>query len=380
MKSEALLCSNVEELASKIENLKLNSFSPSLAFVFANEVCNISEIDNILTSNNIDFIGCSTAGEIKNTDLSHDSIVVLLLEAKKSHYKILHNNYDESITESANKAGLEAKKSFQNPGLIIFSGGIAVDGQQIVQGIKNSLGKDIPIFGGLGGNNLEFLKSLVYANNFQSDNGYATVIFDTDKIKLNGIASSGWEGLGKYNTITKSSGNVVYEINNEPALTELKKYFGDELFYAPKDAPDVIAFPGQFPLKIYNEIGTDILRAIVYVNLKDESIILAGGVEQGARFKYCPTPDIKVVTDTVDIYKNKLGEPDKIDAVLMISCLIRHHAFGPLFEEEINSIYNLWDKPMAGFLSYGEIGNTGEDDIVEFHNATCSLVSLTEVA
>ena len=250
MNSEALFCTNVDELSFKINELKQNSFIPSLAFVFANEICNISEIDTVLSNSNIDFIGCSTAGEIKNTELSNDGIAVLLLDAKKSDYKIIFNDYDESISDSVNKAGKAAKNIFENPGLIILSGGIAVDGQQIVKGIKSAVGNDIPIFGGLGGNNLEFLKSLVYANSFISDNGYATVVFNTKKIKLNGIASSGWEGLGKFNTITKSSGNVVFEINNEPALTELKKYFGEDLFYAPADAPDVIAFPGQFPLKI----------------------------------------------------------------------------------------------------------------------------------
>jgi len=302
------------------------------------------------------------------------------MEVSSDKFKIVHNNYGETIFEDARNLGITAKETFENPGIIIFSGGIAVDGYQIVEGIKEVLGNDLPIFGGLGGNNLNFFETICYSNNFLSKNGYSSIVFDTDKIKLEGIAISGWDGLGKTNTISKSKNNIVYEINNVPAFEELKKYFGEELFMQPENnSQEVIAFPGQFPLKIYRDNGNTFLRAIVNINTKDNSIVLAGSVPEGCQFKYCPSPGIEEVTDTVNIYKERLGVGKEIDSLLMISCLIRHHSFGPLFEEEIRSIYQLWKKPMAGFLSYGEIGNTGDNAIVEFHNATCSLVGLSEV-
>lgn len=66
---------------------------------------------------------------------------------------------------------------------------------------------------------------MVYSNSFFSENGYASIVFNTDKVKLKGIATSGWDGLGKFNTINKCVGNVIYEINGEPALDEIKKIF-----------------------------------------------------------------------------------------------------------------------------------------------------------
>lgn len=374
------MCKNTDELKQQLKEIS-SSFTPTLAFVFANVKCDIQQINSLLNSKNIEYIGCSTAGEIQNTNLAQDNICVLLMDLDKSYYSIEQNNYSNSVFEDAKTLGQRSKSLFENPGIIIFSGGIAVDGYKIVSGIKESINDEIPIFGGLGGNNLEFLKTNVYANDFNSENGYSAVVFNTDKIQLNGIAVSGWSGLGRSNTITKSEDNIVFEINGVPALDEIKKYFGEQLFDQPANASeDVITFPGQFPLQIQSEDGSSFLRAIVYVNLSTKALILAGSVPQGAKFKYCPNPDINVVTDTVDYYKEKLGNGENMDAVLMISCLIRNHAFGPLFEEEINSIYNLWKKPMAGFLSYGEIGNTGESGVVEFHNATCSLVSLHEVS
>lgn len=85
-------------------------------------------------------------------------------------------------------------------------------------------------------------------------------------------------------------------------------------------------------------------------------------------------PTIKVNADKVSEGHKFVFEDNGIGIeesdVLMISCLIRFHSFGPLFTQEVDSIYNLWEKPMAGFLSYGEIGNTGDQKIAEFHNAT----------
>ena len=48
-----------------------------------------------------------------------------------------------------------------------------------------------------------------------------------------------------------------------------------------------------------------------------------------------------------------------------------------LIEEEVEGIYNVWKKPMAGFFSYGEVGQQ-QDKISHFYNETCSLVLLKE--
>jgi hypothetical protein len=48
-------------------------------------------------------------------------------------------------------------------------------------------------------------------------------------------------------------------------------------------------------------------------------------------------------------------------------------------EDEIRGIFEYWDKPMIGFFSYGEIGAT-EGAQCDFHNETCTLVSLKSIS
>jgi len=114
-------------------------------------------------------------------------------------------------------------------------------------------------------------------------------------------------------------------------------------------------------------------------NKKDKSLVLAGGVTEGDSFKFCNTPNFDVVDNTIERFgqlKEKIGQ---VDAIIMTSCAARLSVFGPMLDDEIDNIYNHWKKPMVGYFAYGEIGNTNlQNNNCEFHNVTCSIVTLTE--
>ena len=114
-------------------------------------------------------------------------------------------------------------------------------------------------------------------------------------------------------------------------------------------------------------------------DIETKSLVLAGGVQEGETFQFCTSPSFEVVDKTIEnigTLKNKIGQ---VDAVVMISCGGRLSVFGPMLEDEVSEIYDLWKQPMVGYFAYGEIGNTNlQNDNCEFHNVTCSLVTITE--
>ena len=175
-------------------------------------------------------------------------------------------------------------------------------------------------------------------------------------------------------------GNVVYEINNKPALDEFEKYFG-KLRYnmSVGEGEEFEVLAGQFPLKILKQQGVSVLRSVLQSDKKTKSLVLAGGVQEGETFQFCTSPSFEVIDKTIESIgqlQNKIGA---VDAVIMISCGARLSVFGPMLEDEISEIHNLWKQPMIGYFSYGEIGNTNlQNDNCEFHNVTCSLVTITE--
>ena len=63
--------------------------------------------------------------------------------------------------------------------------------------------------------------------------------------------------------------------------------------------------------------------------------------------------------------------------MILFSCQGRVIAFGPWVSEEISGLNKIWDVPMIGMFSFGEIG-CGASGKNDFHNMTCSLALLKE--
>jgi small ligand-binding sensory domain FIST len=61
----------------------------------------------------------------------------------------------------------------------------------------------------------------------------------------------------------------------------------------------------------------------------------------------------------------------------MFSCQGREIAFGPYMSDEIDRLNKIWDAPMIGLFSFGEIGCEA-DGKYDFYNMTCSLALLKE--
>ena len=86
-----------------------------------------------------------------------------------------------------------------------------------------------------------------------------------------GVAS-GWKPLGETAKITKSEGNVVYEINGKPAIEFYRHYFG------PNVSPTV-----DSPLAVFDEDGESFyLRAIFFHDAETGTVTFSGEVPEGA--------------------------------------------------------------------------------------------------
>ena len=216
----------------------------------------------------------------------------------------------------------------------------------------------------------------VFSNNRVVNNGLICLILDTDKINITGTATSGWETVGVETIITKSKGNIVYSVDNEPALDFFIKYYN--LDVDPKNKSDVVQKIGiKYPLQLIRPNGARVLRAPLFANPEDKSLLFAGRVPQGARVTFSVPPTFEVIEKTINNVKKLYEANQNIDAMIMFSCAARKVALGPLMEDEVEGIRSIWDAPQIGFFTYGEIGNS-KDNVPDFHNETCSMVILKE--
>ena len=376
MKSKSFSCASNEQLQTELAKHINDDFAPTLAIVFSSVKQDLEQIRTTFVEENIDLIGCTTAGEIVDTQLHENAMAVLLLDINRAYYKIKISEYEGGrVFDAAQRLGEFITASFDNPGVFIMSGGLGIDAESVVEGINSKLDKKISIYGGLAGDDLEMVQTFAFTKDIVTNNGVAVLVIDTDKIGIEGLAISGWQPIGTVNEITRIEGNVVYEINNEPAYDVFSRYFGITELDSPYD--QLINIQTNYPFQILRDNEQTILRSPLLVDAKERTITLAARVAEGTKFRFSTSPGFEVIEETIDHYGQFSKSVPETDALILFSCKGRHGAFGPMIEDEIAGIYNLWKKPLIGFLTYGEFGNIGNGGC-EFHNETCVLVLLKE--
>ncbi len=378
MRSKSISASTPEMLRSFLNETIKNDFHPTLAITFSDPEFGIDDTIEIFKSHDIQLIGCSTSGEICNDELNEETFSALLLDLNPTSFKIISFEAEgNDYSTQGRELGKIANETFDNPGIIVYSGGIGVDGESIVKGIKSTMEREIPIHGGQGADHFRYQKVSTYTHESNNDNGLSALILDTDKVRMMGKTFSGWNDLGKIHTITKSEANIIYEIDGKPALDLFNSYFPSIEYKQQDDSEKLFTIPGIYPLKILRDDDVVIIRSGMIYDFENKALILAGGVQQGDQFKFCPTPSFDVVDTTLNQFSELAKDTGEVDAVIINSCAGRHFAFGPMFEDEVEGLYNIWKKPTVGYMAYGEIGNIGQNSICEFHNVSCSLVTLT---
>jgi len=379
MISKTIKANSTEAIIQEMDKATSNGFKPTLAIVFSSIKQDWNAVSDALNKKEITVFGATTAGEFIDGDIGEGSIVMMLLDIEPAYFKLVFLETSQQTTfEDAEQLGAIGKETFTNPVFIIATGGIFIDGDQIVAGIMQGFGKEATLFGGMAGDDLIAEKPLVFTNNKSKDNALLALIIDEDHIDVRGIATCGWKAIGTTKTVTKSDGNIVYEIDGKPALDMLMKYLGVDVKIG--QGKEIVAFLNAwyYPLQLERDNGDTVIRATRFANNKERSLICTGSVPQGSQIKFSLPPDFDAIETVVsECASVKDSEQQQADALIMFSCVSRHLSFGALMKEEIEQVQNVWNAPMIGFFTYGEYGKS-KIGTNEFHNNACCLVALKE--
>ncbi|MFZ1369294.1 MAG: FIST N-terminal domain-containing protein, partial [Ferruginibacter sp.] len=367
-----------EEIKTSIIKIIADGYKPTLAIIFLSFKQNHNEICDLFIKEGIAVFGCTTSGEFIDSEISEGGISIMMLDIDTQYFKLVFLETGEQTTlKNAKQIGMAGKNTFTNAAFLIASGWLTQDGENIVEGITEGFGAEVTIFGGMAGDDLALTGPIVFTNGHSSSQGLLALIIDEDKIQINGIATCGWKPIGTTKTITKSEGNIVYTIDDKPALDMILKYLGvDYDFDSGKEI--VTQLGALYPLQMEREGVAPVMRTAMFANRNDRSLICAGNIPQGSKVKFSLPPDFDAIEQVIEECKQLKNEQQpEADALIMFSCISRNLSFGILIKEEIEQVQQVWNAPMAGFFSYGEFGRskTGKH---EFHNNTCCLVVLKE--
>ncbi len=378
MKAKSIKGKSAEEISKALNESLADGFTPTLAIVFLSVKQDRDALIKILDQHNISIFGATSSGEFIDGDIEEESIVMMLLDLNREHFKICFAETGDGVTRQAGKKiGALGKEAFRKPAFIVASGGVSADGEMVVRGIEDGAGEGVTIFGGAAGDDLNMTGTYAFTNKESSDNGVVAIVVDEEKVSIKGIATSGWKPVGTLRTVTKSEGNIVYTIDNEPALDIVIKYLGISASEFNKLNDAIINFGVYFPIQIQRENAPPVMRTAMLANLDDRSFICAGSVPQGSKIKFSLPPDFDVINEVISDCEEVKKEMPEADAMILFSCKARHLTLGPVIGEEIEAVKKVWDKPMAGLFCYGEMGKARVGKH-EFHNSTCCLVLLKE--
>ncbi|SMD42830.1 Uncharacterized conserved protein, contains FIST_N domain [Aquiflexum balticum DSM 16537] len=378
MKAKSIKGKSKEEIKTALAESMADGFKPSLAIMFSSVSQDLHALSKVTYDAGLDLFGVTTNGEFIDEETEKGSVVALLLEINKNYYEIYLEEYpNKNFKEVAMGIAGKAKATFKKPAFIIGTSNPAADGEEVLRGFEEVIGKDVIAFGGGAGDDYAFTETYVFTNYKVSNNGMVCIAFDEEKVAVSGIATCGWKAVGTEKTVTKSEGNHVFTIENEPALDITTKYGGLENV-TPGNQDLLIEIAANFPLQLQRKNGDPVMRPPLVVDWSDRSFYTSGTVPQGSKIRFSLPPDWDVMEKVVKGVQNlKETERPEADALVVFSCAGRILSFGPMMNSEIEGIQRVWNVPMVGMFSNAELGRMAGGNL-EMHNLTTCCVALKE--
>ena len=324
---------------------------------------------------NAKIVGCSSSGNIFNCQVTKFQLVATAVAFESATVEISSINFNDN--DDIEKLSEELINNLPKENLkhiFLLSDGLLINGSQLTRGI-NKVNKLIPVTGGMAGDGARFCETYVIANNTPAQRTIVAVGFYGDSLSVQSGCFAGWSEFGAIRTITKSVGNVLYEIDNQPALDLYKKYLGEY-------AADLPNSGLRFPLNIKEDDNSpEVIRTLLGINEEEKSITFAGDVPVGFKARLMK-PDIEELIQgsgkAAEVI-NKIN--DKTALGLIVSCVGRKIVMNQLIDDELEIIQDILGNNviLTGFYSYGEIAPFQDDLLTcKLHNQTMTLTTIYE--
>ena len=325
-------------------------------------------------------VGCSTSGEIFDTSLSDDTLSVAVAAFEGTALR----NASASVRSAADS--FAAGQSIANElfdkelrGVLVLSDGLNVNGSELIKGLNTVLPESVVVTGGLAGDGARFQATWVISEGRPQSNLVTAVGFYGDRVQIGHGSKGGWDIFGPERLVTKSSNNVLYELDGKPALDLYKSYLGDR-------ASELPASGLLFPLALRASAGDDkrIVRTLLAIDEKSNSMTFAGDIQQGY-FAQLMKANLDRLIDGASkaaLMANENSDQSGGQTLsVAISCVGRRLVLGERTEDELESTLDALPRGtrQVGFYSYGEISPfaTGHCDL---HNQTMTLTTIREAS
>ena len=369
-----------EHIANAIQEAR--AINPSIIFLFATPSLFQDEnfIQEIKTGTaGTKIVGCSTAGEISSAGVLQDSFSLLAIAFETTEVRTV--KFKLAATEDSYFAGEGLGESLKGPKLkavFVLGPGTNVNGTSILEGLIARLGKNIMISGGLAADKTNFCKTFTLCDGSVFDDHAVAVGLYGDDVSISCGSEGGWRPFGPARRVTKAVNNILYELDNKPALQLYKQYLGDKARFLPASG---LSYP--FAILRADRTTSGVIRSALAIDHEKESLIMAGNIEQGCQVCLMHADTGALTQGAAQAAAEALRThegPEENGCALIASCVGRLVVYGIDVDDEVEAVVDsfLPGTPLAGFYAYGEICSYTTTGRAELHNQTMTITYITE--
>jgi len=316
------------------------SFMPDIFFLFISHT--FPEKEKFLKELNQKYknsilIGCSTSGEIFGNEVLDATISLTAVKFKKTKIKVAEVDFEsygkkrDSFKTGSNISKKLTGKDLQH--IFIFSDSLFGNGTKLIDGLNSIIDTSVTITGGLAGNNNGLNTPFIVHNDSIKTKKIIGIGFYGADLKVSIGSRGGWDNFGIEKKVTKSIDNVLYEIDNQPALDMYMSFLGDKA----KDLPNSAL---AFPLSMRNEDNKiPVVRSIVDINEEDRSLIFVGKIPEGSYLRGMKSNIDRLINGAEQaamVCKNNIEKEHQL--AFLISSFGRRLVMKQLVEEEVEAV------------------------------------------
>ncbi|PRP66218.1 FIST signal transduction protein [Nonlabens agnitus] len=322
-----------------------------------------------------ELVFASSSGDLVAGAVNDEHITITAIEFEKTQFEIKRVNIKDFDDSAA--AGDAVVSLLNTTGLrhvFVISEGSSVNGSALTKAMQSRLPSTL-ITGGLCADGDRFERTLASYNESPKEGEIIVIGFYGESFEASFSIYGGWKPFGPERVITRSKGNVLYEIDGKPALDLYKKYLGDKA----KDLPGSALI---YPLNVQLEGNKQsFVRTILNIDEENNAMILAGDVPEKSKVQLMMSTmdDIAAASETAAIRAME-GRRQPPQLAILISCIGRKLVLDQRVEEEVEEVMDVIGNNVVitGMYSYGEIAPFYGERECRLHNQTMTITLISE--
>ena len=321
-------------------------------------------------------LGCSTSGNVLGASLCNGSLAVTI--ARFDRTRLAHASSALRDHEDSRAVGADIGAQLRHPdlrGVFVLSDGLHVNGSDLVAGLTATVGGDVVVTGGLAGDGDRFGDTWVFERGSCVPGRVVAVGLYGDAVHIGAGSCGGWTGFGPERSVTSARGNVLYELDGEPALGLYRRYLGELSSELPASALLV-------PLSVRpSSTAEPIVRTILAVDEEAQSMTFAGDMPVGWVAQLMRSSAHRLIEGAASaarLSRNGFDE-NRPSLSVAVSCVGRRLVLRERIDEELEASIDALSpmSSLVGFYSYGEIAPSSSG-ATELHNQTMTITTITE--